>query len=345
MQSNKKYKEWHTKLIQLQKSASSSNQEHAIRAATLIKRYNAKITRWIREESKRQQKKSIKRHQKAAHLSRKLTSALKGIDTTALKTNIDAEKRRRHFQHWITKIRQAFDLYPQTAAIFSKFDAKGKVQRPDDKETNMAVYNVLVNYLDSLTIKSMQHHYPDGISLLRDLINLCNADSDEVGDELKRDFDIMKIGSTETGSNFIIRLKAKANDARYHLKPISDEEIYKKIVRGIGKTHQDYGSLIMTHESLPSRKHTLRKLEKAMSDFDRERHLALPSKREFAANTKTQSSRFGRQQMTTDTRKTGTLHQGHCPHCGFYGHKEDKCRIKKLGRPKATEAERKKRQL
>ncbi|MGH3054762.1 MAG: hypothetical protein ACRDL7_07275, partial [Gaiellaceae bacterium] len=183
-------------------------------------------------------------------------------------------------------------LYPQTASIFARFDAKGKIQRPTDSETSLAVYNVIVNYLDSLTVKSMQHHYPDGISLLRDLVNLCNADSDEVGDELKRDFDVMKIGSTETGSNFIIRVKAKANDVRYHLKHISDAEIHKKVIRGIGRTHKEYGSLIMSTENLSSRKQTLRHIEKSMSDFDRERHLSNPSKPEFAGNTKSQSSRF-----------------------------------------------------
>ncbi|MGH3053533.1 MAG: hypothetical protein ACRDL7_00970, partial [Gaiellaceae bacterium] len=347
LKTDAKYKAWHHKLDKQRQLIASGDLTRSHHAQRLVKRYEAKINRRIKEKSKQLRKRYLKRHQRAAKLTRNLTSTLKDLGTLPLKTNIDAEKRRRHFQQWITKIRRSFDQYPHTSSVFKNFDSYARVRAPKNDEINLAIYNVVVNFLDSLTIKSMQHHYPDGVQLLRDLINLCNADNDEVGDELKREFDMMKISSTETGSNFIIRAKAKANDARYHLKTITDEEIYKKVIRGIGRTHDEYGSLIMSQASLPTKKQNLRHLEKTMSDFDRERHQASPSKREFAGNTKThQQQPYRSRSHSTDKNKTASpSHRGYCEHCGFYGHQESACKGKTAGKPKATDDERRQRKL
>lgn len=343
MQKDEKYRAWHKALEEERKIITSSDKERALQAQRRADRYQAKLLQRLKEKQKQKQKRYLKRHRRAVKLTRSLTTTLKDIGIIALKTNIDAEKRRKHFQHWITKLRRAFDQYPQTASIFGRFDGKGKVTKPKDDETNLAVFNVIVNFLDPLTTKSMMHHYPDGIKILRDLINLCYADNDEIGDELKREFETMRIGATETGSNFIIRIKAKANDARHYLQLISEDEVYKKVLRGIGRTHKEYGGLIMTQEGLTRKGRTLRYLEKKMSDFDRERNLASPNKREFAAHTKSQPSRLGRfQTLTTDSGKTNQF-KSYCNHCGFFGHREQDCKGKQQGRAKATDEEKKQR--
>ncbi|MGH7954950.1 MAG: hypothetical protein ACREOZ_03225, partial [Gloeomargaritales cyanobacterium] len=83
-----------------------------------------------------------------------------------------------------------------------------------------------------------------------------------------------------------------------------------------------------------------------MGELDRERNVSsAPSKREFAGHTKSEYSAFEKKTIKTDTTKTSQAFKSYCPHCGFYGHPEAKCKIKQAGKPEATEAERAKRKI
>ncbi|MGH7954406.1 MAG: hypothetical protein ACREOZ_00440, partial [Gloeomargaritales cyanobacterium] len=294
----------------------------------------------------RRKKRYAKRHQKARKVTTKLSDFLEKSHQPKLKTNVEAEKGRKFFQTWIENLRDAFDMNDATCKMISKYNDTGKILNPANDEINLAVYRVIKLYLDPLTSRSLSHHYSDGTALLRDLIHICNADTEEVGDEIKREFETMKIGQTEAGSLYIIRVKAKANDARQYHKKITDEEMYKKAMRRIGRTHKEYGSLIMTQDGLPPEKQNLAHLEYILAEFDRERNLnAAPSKREFAGHTNSETSFFGKKTMKTDSSKTSKVFKSYCTHCGFYGHPEAQCKFKQAGKPPATEAERAKRKI
>jgi hypothetical protein len=216
-----------------------------------------------------------------------------------------------------------------------------------DSKVDMAIYNVLVNYMDSLTIKSMQHHYPHGTRLLRDLINMCNGDSKEVGDGLKHEFNSMHIGKTDSASNFIIHVKAKAkeNDAQYHHKMIKNGDIFKCILHGISKSHSIYGSLIMNLEEYDKKKSL--SIIKKFTKFNHEGH-ASHQYQEFASHTHQKTSGTGQgggkgssNASTKDSQKL----KGYCDHCSFCGHQTIACHQKKMYLPKATDEECKKHQL
>ncbi|MGH7954949.1 MAG: hypothetical protein ACREOZ_03220 [Gloeomargaritales cyanobacterium] len=187
----------------------------------------------MKEKARQRKKRYLSKHRKAVKLTNHLTKHLSNLHQVKLKTNVEAEKRRKFFLSWVENLRHAFDLHVETSKMFDKYDEKGKIVRPANSEVNLAVLNVINFYLDSLTTKSLSHHYPDGTALLRDLIHICNADTEEVGDELKREFDTMKMGQTEPGSHYIIRVKAKANEPRHYHKKIRTKRCKRRLCAGL----------------------------------------------------------------------------------------------------------------
>ena len=120
-----------------------------------------------------------------------------------------------------------------TSKLFTNWEKSGKINKLTDKQVDLSLYNSLSTYLEHNTYKSIQHFYPSGVEVLRNLCRQCHGNRKEIKDELYGSFQTLTIGPKETATNFAQKVIGRANKIRSMGKEMSRKELRQRIIKGI----------------------------------------------------------------------------------------------------------------
>ena len=100
-----------------------------------------------------------------------------------LNTSMSSEKRRKYFSTWIRKVQCICDGEILTSNLFH-WEKKGRIIKLTDKLVDVEFHNALSTYFEHNSYKLIQHFYPCGVEVIRDLCSQYHVNTKEIKDKL-----------------------------------------------------------------------------------------------------------------------------------------------------------------